>query len=132
MTDPHAHSGHIDGIPEPGIDELQQRDPELWAPAAVPVTIEGTPRVLMAGNRSCNPFSMAMTTTPQHVLGQELNRAVVTLIGSAAWNYVADKTNAQAVPVPANVPLVLTHVGRIYASAGGACTLSVFPEYHGD
>jgi hypothetical protein len=124
-------TGHIDDIPDPGIDELQQRPPELWAPPNIPVTIEGTPRVLIVGNRAGSPFAMNLTTAPQHVLGEEPNRAAVTLIGSAAWNY-RSTSNAQDVPVPANVPLVLHHTLRMFANAGGACTLSVFPEYHGD
>lgn len=126
-----THPGHVNDIPDPGIDELQQRPPELWAPPNIPVTIEGTPRVLLVGNRTCSPFATNLTTSPQLILGEELNRACVTLVGSAAWNY-RSATNAQAVPVPASVALVLTHVQKIYADASGACTLSAFPEYHGD
>lgn len=126
-----THPGHIDDVPTPGIDELQQRDPELWAPPNIPVTVEGTPRVLVVGNRTHSAMVMNLTAAAQHVLGDEPNRAVVTLIGSAPWNYQHTR-NAQNVPVPASVPLVLTHVQRFYANASGTCTLSVFAEYHGD
>lgn len=123
--------GNVDDIPAPGIDELQQRPPELWAPESVPVTIEGTPRVLMAGNRRWAAMSFPLTTTPQHILGDEPARSVVTLIGSAAWSIHSDR-NGSAVAIPASVPIVLSHQAKIYASSSASADLSVLVEYHGD
>jgi hypothetical protein len=123
--------GNVDDIPDPGVDELQQRPPELWAPGAVPVEIEGTPRVLMAGNRRWAAFVTGLTTTPTHILGNEPARSCVTLIGSAAWSIKSGKS-AAAVPIPANVPIVLTHQGEIYATSSASADLSVMAEYHGD
>lgn len=123
--------GNVDDIPDPGINELQQRPPELWTPEAVPVQIEGTPRVLMAGNRKWAAFMTGLTSTPQHILGDEPARSVVTLIGSAAWSIESDR-NSQAVTIPANVPIVLTHQAKIYASSSASADLSVLAEYHGD
>ena len=123
--------GNVDDIPDPGIDELQQRPTELWAPGAVPVEIEGTPRVLMAGNRRWAAFVSPLTSIAQHVLGEEPARSVVTLIGSAAWFIHSDR-NGQACPIPSGTPIVLTHQAKIYASSTASADLSVLAEYHGD
>ena len=125
-------SGDVTSIPDPDLDELQQRPPEITGVPNVPVEIVGTPRVLQAPNRSWAALGMVLTTTAQHVLGDEPNRAVATLCADADW-LVAVHRNTAAKRWPANVPLVLTHGCEVFAStATGSPNLTVIAEYHAD
>lgn len=125
-------SGQVTDIPDPDLDQLQQRPPEITGVPNVPVEIVGTPRVLQAPNRSWSVSTLLLTTSPQHVVGDEPNRAVVTLCADADW-LVA--THRQTAPKrwPANVPLVLTHNQEVFAStATGSPNLTIIAEYHAD
>ena len=124
-------SGEVTDIPDPGVDELQQRPPEIWAPDAIPVEIVGTTRVLQAPNRTWACQAISLSTNACHVVGDEPNRSVVTIVGDADWRIHTNR-NAAGKRWPANVPVVLTHQQPIYASAAGTATLTVIAEYHGD
>lgn len=124
----------INDVPDPGVDDLQQRPAELWAPINVPVDVQGVVRVLLAPNRSNSPseYTLASGDGPAHILGDDPSRACATLIGSAEWKYYT-KSNGQGVRWPADVPLVITHHGAVYATtAATSCVLTCIAENHGD
>lgn len=124
----------IDGIPDPGVDQLQERPASEWKPDAVHVIVDGNPRVLNAPNRSCSATQTTIATgdPKAHLMGEQDSRAVATLIGSAAWCYHTSRSG-QAVRWPADVPLVITHKGEVYATTTAtSCVISVIAEYQAD
>lgn len=124
----------INDVPDPGMDELQQRPPELWAPPNVPVRVEGLVRVLVAPNRtsSATETIIANGDGPAHVLGDDPSRALAILIGSAAWKYYP-KQNGAGVRWPADVPLVISHHGPVWVTtAATTCTITCITEDHAD
>lgn len=124
----------INDIPDPGMDELQQRPTELWAPPNVPVSVDGIVRVLIVPNRTSAATETLIATgdQPAHILGDDPARAVATLIGSAEWKYYP-KSNGAGVRWPADVPLVITHHGGVWATtAATTCTITCIAENHAD
>jgi hypothetical protein len=124
----------INDVPDPGVDELQQRPPELWAPVNVPVEVQGLVRVLIAPNRTSSALETTIATgdAPSHVLGDDPARACATLIGSAAWKYYP-KSNGAGVRWPADVPLVITHHGPVWVgTTAETCIITCIAENHAD
>lgn len=128
-----THPDHlVTSVPDPDLDKLQQRQPEITGVPNVPVEIVGTPRVLNAPNRDWACQSMVLSTVLSHVVGNEFNRAVLTLCADGDW-LVSTARGKPGKRWPANVPLVLTHSEEVWAGcATGTPTLTFIAEYHAD
>ena len=133
MTDTEATP--IEDPPNPELDDVQQR--EVPSLACVPVRIEGPVRVLNLPNRFGGLSSdvlMASDATnarPIRILDADQRRAVATLIGSDAWYMMRQSTGTRA-PIPANVPVVVTHAEAVWAlgQAGKTVTLTAIQEFY--
>jgi hypothetical protein len=119
----------VEDPPDPDLPDLQQRDLPM---PTVPVEVEGKVRVLHLPNRGSAVEAFPMDTTQRRVLGADPKRARVVLVSSVAWNYARTKTG-QTAPIPANVPITLTHTDEVYAAVPTSTgTLAVISEYWAD
>lgn len=117
--------------PFPDIDTQQQIPAPALPMVPVPVTITGPSATLRLPNRQGPAITAALTTTIQHVLGQDTRRARTTLICDQDWRYSTVGAGS-GVPWYAKVPLVVEHCDAIYASVPtGTGTLTVIAEYIG-
>ena len=99
---------------------------------AVRVQTEGPVRVQNLPNRNGNVTADVYGISPERILYQDPKRAVATLIGNAAWTYSPSKTSTRA-PIPANVPIVVTHCDEVWAAAvTGTVTVVAIMEMFAD
>jgi len=110
----------IEDPPSPPLYELQQRDIPL---PSIPVRIDNPVQVRRMPNKGGPAFVTTLTAgTPEHILGADLRRARVTLIGyptadesqDVLWYYMSGRTG-QRCPIASYTPLVLEHCDEIWA-----------------
>ncbi len=120
---------NLEDPPNPDLGDLQQRDLHVFD--AIPVTIEGTVNTALAPARFGHALAQNLTTAVEQVLGADLRRAKTTMICDTAWTYGVQASSCVC-PWPANVPLVVTHSGPVYAKGTAGKVLTVISELYGD
>lgn len=129
MADETKVAVPVEDPPDPPLAELQQRD--LPVPA-VPVVVEGAVRTHALPNRSGPAFTVPTLVTQEQALAPDPKRARAMLVGTAAWNY-RPKKGGNACPIPASVPIYITHAGEVWVdrtSSDG--TLTIITEFYAD
>jgi hypothetical protein len=122
---------------DPSQAEIDQVEPEVYAPMEVPVKVEGPIRAQLLPATAFTATTRALTATEAiKVASRDVRRSRVVLIASATvWigvNQMQAKQNVGG-SLPANVPVEMRHTEDIYAIADAATpTLTVIEEFWTD
>lgn len=112
----------------PDLDELLQLESAKFT---VPVRHDGPLEVHELPSRVAVVSDFGVTTTWQRVLGADLKRKRVTIVGDQAW--VVSHGPFGGGTWPANVPLVWCSASQVFAKVGtGTATLTIINEEWAD
>jgi hypothetical protein len=115
-TDPDAVlADDVGPSPEDPDEHIDTMGRRILSPTVM-VRHDGPVDVRPVPSRWGPTFSHPLTTQFTHVIGSDLDRTRLTLIGSVDWLLSRTGRTGSGVPIPADVPLVLTHCDEIWAA----------------
>lgn len=118
--------------PSPELDEVLAEEPAALPVPCVPVRVDGPVTVQELPAMRAAPFSTALATTFQKILGRDPKRRRVVLLGDANWIY-SSTGQGGGITWPSNVALVLENGDAVYAKLPtGTGNLQTVPEYWAD
>jgi methenyltetrahydromethanopterin cyclohydrolase len=113
------------------VEDVRGEEPNSLQMMPVPVVVDGPVVAQLAGSRVGIARSVAVTTSPQQVLGSDPRRRRVVLLADATVRVgtYEDVDNDAGFLLYALVPLELTHIDAVWARTdSGTGRLSVLVE----